>query len=124
MQKIELEFTINCSTPILFEMISSPSGLSEWFADNINIKNDVYTFIWDGSEEKARLLSKKAGEFVRFHWLEHEDESTFFELRIKIDALTGDVAIIITDFADEDDVEEVANLWESQIQELTKRVGG
>lgn len=124
MQKIELEYFINCSSQILFEMISTPSGLSEWFADNINIKNDIYTFIWDGSEEKARLLSKKHGEFIRFHWLEHEDEATYFELRIKIDALTNDVGIYITDFAEEDEVEEVAALWESQISELIKRVGG
>ena len=125
MKKFELEYIINCSNLILFEMISTPSGLSEWFADNVNIKNDIYTFIWDGSEEKARLLGKKFGEYVRFHWLEHTDENTFLELRIKIDPLTNDVALYITDFGeDEDDIEEMIDLWENQVNELTKRVGG
>jgi hypothetical protein len=125
MKKFELEYIINCSNLILFEMISTPSGLSEWFADNVNIKNDIYTFILDGSEEKARMLGKKFGEFVKFHWLEHQDESTYLELRIKIDPLTNDVALYITDFGeDEDDIEEMIDLWENQVHELIKRVGG
>lgn len=106
-------------------MISTPSGLSEWFADNVNIKNDLYTFYWDGSEETARLISKKYGEYVRFHWVEHQEQNTYLELRIKIDPLTNDVALLITDFGeDEDDIEEMIDLWESQVHELIKRVGG
>jgi len=125
MKKFELEYIINCSNLILFEMISTPSGLSEWFADNVNIKNDKYTFYWDGSEETARLISKKFGEFVRFHWIDHPDESTYLELRIKIDPLTNDVALLVTDFGeDEDDIEDMTNLWESQVHELRKRIGG
>lgn len=125
MKKFELEYIINCSNLILFEMISTPSGLSEWFADNVNIKNDKYTFYWDGSEETGRLIGKKFGEYVRFHWLDHQDESTYLELRIKIDPLTNDVALLITDFGDdEEDIEEMIDLWESQVHELIKRVGG
>ncbi len=125
MKKFELEYIINCSNLILFEMISTPSGMSEWFADNVNIKNDKYTFYWDGSEENATLISKKFGEFVRFHWIDHPDPSTYLELRIKIDPMTNDVALLITDFGDdEDDIEEMIDLWESQVHLLIKRVGG
>jgi len=124
MEKIELEYPIRSSTSVLYDMFSTPSGLSEWFADDVNIKDDVYTFFWDGSEEEARLITKKNNEFIKFHWVEHDEEDTYFEIRIKIDPLTNDVAIVVTDFCDEDDKEETIGLWESQLASLAKRIGG
>lgn len=121
----EMEFEIKSSTHVLFNMISTPSGLSEWFADNVNIKKDLFTFIWDGSEESAFLIGKKKGESVKFQWEEDKEEGlkTFFEVRIKVDELTNDVALIITDFAEDDEVDEAKLLWENQIAELKMVIG-
>lgn len=121
----EMEFEIKSSTQVLFNMISTPSGLSEWFADNVNIKKDLFTFIWDGSEESAFLLGKKKGESIKFQWEEDKEEGlkTFFEVKIKVDELTNDVALIITDFAEEDEVDEAKLLWENQIAELKMVIG-
>lgn len=123
--KFELEFLIKSSSKILYNCISTPDGLSEWFADDVNIKKDVLTFIWDGSEESARILSKKNGEYVKYQWLEHEEEDldTFFELRLKIDPLTKEVALMVTDFADEDEIEEATLEWETIIGKLKHRLG-
>ena len=100
--KFQIEIPINSSKGVLFNIFSTPSGLSEWFCDDVNIKKDVHIFIWDGSEESARLISKKRDEFAKFRWLEDEEEgiNSFFEFRIKIDDLTGDTAMVITDFAE------------------------
>jgi hypothetical protein len=124
-EKFEMEFEVNSSTSVLFNMISTPSGLSEWFADDVNIKEDLFTFIWDGSVQQARLIGKKKGESVKFQWLEHHEEGlkTYFEFAIKIDDLTNDVALMITDFADSDEVEEAKRLWENQIQDLKTTIG-
>lgn len=121
----ELEIEIKSSTQVLFNVISTPSGLSEWFADNVNIKGDLYTFIWDGSDESAYLLGKKKGESIKFQWAEDKEEGlkTFFEIRIKVDELTNDVALIITDFAEEDELDEAKLLWENQIAELKMVIG-
>lgn len=124
MEKIEIEYPIRSSTSILFDMISTPSGLSEWFADDVNIKDDVWTFLWDGSEEEAKLLTSKKDEFVKFHWVEHDEEKTYFEIRIKADQLTNDIALVVTDFCDEEDEEDTRELWESQLDSLAKRIGG
>lgn len=123
--KYQLEIEVNSSTKVLYTMISTPSGLSEWFADDVNIKDDVFTFFWDGSSEEAKLLSKRKGESIKFQWLEdfEEDEKTYFEIAIKIDELTNDVAIVITDFAEEDEIEEAQQLWENQINDLKKVIG-
>lgn len=106
-------------------MISTPSGLSEWFANDVNIKDDIFTFFWEQSSEDARLLAKRKGEAIKFQWMEdfEEDEKTYFEIAIKVDELTNDVAIVITDFAEEDEVDEAKLLWENQINDLKKVIG-
>ncbi|MEH6538321.1 MAG: START-like domain-containing protein [Psychroserpens sp.] len=123
--KIEMEFVIHASPQLLYQYISTPSGMSEWFADNVNSRGELFTFIWDGSEETAKLLSKKSGERIKFRWLtdEEEGESYFFEIRIQVDEITKDVSIIVTDFAENDEVEEVKMLWDNQISSLKQVLG-
>ena len=120
--KYEIEFVIQSSPQMLFQYIATPSGLSEWFADNVNSRGEMFTFIWDGSEEKAKLVKRKSDEFVKFVWLESEDES-FFEMRIIVDEITSDVSLFITDFAEEDELEESKMLWENQISTLKQVLG-
>jgi uncharacterized protein YndB with AHSA1/START domain len=121
--KLELEFPIQASPQLLYQYLATPSGLSEWFADNVNSRGEFFTFIWDDSEEVAKLVRKKNGESIKFRWEEDEDASTFFELRIQVDEITKDVSIIVTDFADEDEVEESKMLWENQISSLKQVLG-
>jgi uncharacterized protein YndB with AHSA1/START domain len=124
-EKFQVEHPINSSKGVLFNMFSTPSGLAEWFCDDVNIKKDVHIFLWDGSEESARLVTKKRDEYVKFRWLEDEEDglSTFFEFRIKIDDLTGDTAIVITDHAEEDEIEGAKELWSAQIDRLKQVLG-
>jgi uncharacterized protein YndB with AHSA1/START domain len=122
--KYELEIPIHASPNMLYQYISSPSNLQEWFADKVNSRGKIYTFFWDGTEEEAELITKKSDERIRFKWLESEGDDSFFEIRIQVDALTKDVSLIITDFAeDEDEVEEAKQLWENQIDELKHTIG-
>jgi hypothetical protein len=123
--KYELEFQLNSSPQLLYQYISTPSGLSEWFADNVNSRGEFFTFIWDGSEEKARLSARKSDEKVKFRWVDelNKDTDYFFELRILEDEITKDVSLMVTDFAFEEDIEEVKLLWESQISDLKHVIG-
>ena len=123
--QFELEFVIQASPQLLYQYIHTPSGLSEWFADNVNARTEKYSFFWDDSEEDALLIRKKANEFVRFRWLNGEDDQDdfYFEIRIVVDEITKDVSIVVTDFADEDEVEEAKMLWESQIGDLKQVLG-
>ena len=121
--KFELEFPIQASLQLLYNYISTPSGLSEWFADNVNSRGELFTFIWDDSEEQAKLVTKKNSERIKFKWIDDENESSFFELRIEVDSITKDVSIIVTDFCDDDEVEESKMLWENQISSLKQVLG-
>ena len=122
--KYSLEYPIKTSISFLYQRLSTPSGLSEWFADNVNIKDKILTFYWEGSEEKAIVLEQKKGEFIRYQWIEDEEEEKYFEFRIQIDDMTKDIALIVTDFAEnEDDKEEGILLWNKEIENLKNALG-
>lgn len=123
--KFEMEFPIRVSPSLLYQYLSTPSGLSEWYADNVNSRGEFFSFIWEGSEEKAKLLSKKSPERIKFRWMDDVEDGKdyFFELRIVVDEITQDVSLIITDFAEEDEIEEGKMLWENMIFDLRQVLG-
>jgi hypothetical protein len=123
--RYEIEFPINSSPQLLYQYISTPSGLSEWFANNVNSRGEFFTFIWDDSEENARLSSKKTGEKVRFKWVDANNQDTdyFFELNILVDEITKDVSLMVIDFAFESEISEAKLLWENQISDLKHVIG-
>ena len=122
-EKIELEYTLNTSPKVLFSRLSTPSGLSEWFADNVNLQGNVFTFVWEGSEQQAELVSMKEYKSIRFKWIDDKNSNNYFEFRINQDELTGGLALIITDFIEEDEKDETAELWDSQIAALKRVLG-
>lgn len=122
-EKYQLEFVVKSSPSLLYNYISNPSGLSEWFADNVNSRGEKYTFMWDEDEQSAFLIKSKQDTYVRFQWEDDEDTKYFFELNIVEDDLTGDVSLMITDFAESGEVEQSKLLWESQIEDLKHIIG-
>ena len=122
--KYSIEIPINSSVNVLYKRLSTASGLAEWFADDVNLKNNVFTFFWDDSEQSAKILKKKSNNFILYKWLDDEEKESFFEFKIQIDEMTSDVSLIITDFAeDEEDKEEQTMLWEQQILNLKRAIG-
>jgi len=121
-QKFQIEFEMHCSPRILYNYLSTPSGLSEWFADDVTIKDGVFSFKWTGTESKAKVVHKRDHQMVRFKWLEDAEEG-FFEFEIVTDDLTSDVALIVTDFCPPEDKEESVRLWETQIHNLKQIIG-
>lgn len=121
--KYEMEFPIQVSPSLLYQYISTPSGLSEWFADNVNSRGELFTFIWEGSEEQAKLVTKKPDDKVKMKWVEDEDSSAYFQMRIQVDEITKDVSLMITDFAYDDEIDEGKMLWENMVSELKQILG-
>ncbi len=123
-KKFELEYTLNASPKIIFPRLSTPSGLAEWFADDINIVGNIFTFSWDQVEQQAEMLTKKENQCIRFKWIDDDDkEDTYFEFKIHQDELTSEVALVITDFADDNEIAGAKELWNSQISDLKRALG-
>jgi uncharacterized protein YndB with AHSA1/START domain len=121
MVKVQFEYVINCSPKVLYNRLSTASGLAEWFADDVRVQGKHYTFIWEGSEQTAEMTLRKENRLVRFNWT--DDENLYFELKISQDELTGDVSLIIIDFAEEGEEEETHELWNTQIADLKHILG-
>lgn len=122
-EKVQIEFMVRSAPTVLFELISTPSGFSEWYCDDVNVRGDEYTFIWPGEEETTTLIGRKIGEVIRFHRNDDEDENSYFEFRVRIDAMTNEVALIVTDHAWPHEVDATRNLWNTQIANLLRVLG-
>jgi uncharacterized protein YndB with AHSA1/START domain len=120
-----VEYDFHASPQLLFQYLSTPSGLSEWFADNVNSRGEIFDFIWDDSEEQAKLIQKKTNERIRFQWVNGESDQTdyYFEFKIEVDEITKDVSLVISDYADDDEVDELKLLWDNLVADLKQVLG-
>lgn len=125
LNRVELEFTINTSPQLLFNRLSTPSGLAEWFADDVNLSGKVFTFIWEGTQLKAELLEKKENKSLKFRWLkEDSNPKSFFSFRLSPHDLTKELSLqVIEQLDDNEDVEDAISLWNNQIGELKRILG-
>lgn len=122
--RYELEYALNCSSKVLFTRLSTPEGLSEWFADDVSVDRDIFTFIWGKVKSRARLIAIKENKFVRFEWIDDtNEESNYFEFRINISEISGSLALIIIDFSDPEEKEDAISLWNTQIEDLRRVLG-
>ena len=123
-KRIDLEYIFSSSVTILFSRLSSAPGLAEWFSDDVKHDGNIFTFVWDGVGEEAELVDMKKNSYVRFKWLDADDEEEFFEFSLHVEPLTEEVALIITDFVDADEEEDAIELWNKQVEMLHRTVGG
>ena len=122
-EKFVMEFVLNsCSHSVLWSAISTPSGLGDWFADDVKLRGDKWVFVWDATEQEAVRLSCRDKQLVKFRWL-GDTTDCYFEMKIHDDALTGNVTLVVTDFAEVDDVDDAKMLWEEQVKMLSRSLG-
>ena len=125
-EKFELEYLFKTSSKVLENLIFMPSGLAEWFADDVKIRDDVYSFYWDGSIEQAKLLYRsKASSKIKWQWLDDQEDNpeAYFEISFTIAPMTSAVILKITDFAEEDDFDDSKLLWDQAVQDLKRVLG-
>lgn len=117
-----LEYPVRCSPTILYGFLSTASGLQEWFADKVDDRDGIFTFGWNGTDDKAEVLDKADNSFIRFHWT-HAPKTEYFEFRVEKSEVTNQTILIISDFADKKDIKDQTQLWEYQVKDLFHRVG-
>ena len=123
--KIHIEYMFNTiSCAVLWNAISTAAGMEKWFADEVTCENRLYTFRWGKSETKqAELINIRTNSFIRFHWIDDEESKSYFEFRIEQNELTGDYTFVLTDFAEEDEIDDLKDLWNSEIEALQRFCG-
>src|SRR3977135_2937287 len=98
-QQFMLEYPVRCSPGILYEFLSTPSGLQEWFADKVDESDGVFRFSWNGSNEDAELIESEENKFIRFHWL-NSPVGEYFEFLIEKSEVTNLTILVVNDFAE------------------------
>jgi uncharacterized protein YndB with AHSA1/START domain len=122
--KLQLEYLINCSPKVLYNRLSTASGLTEWFADDVRVKGNMFTFVWENAGQVAEKKNQKENKMVRYEWVDNDDkDENYFEFAITQDDLTHDVSLIVTDFVEEDEKEASKELWDTQITKLKHLLG-
>ncbi len=121
-QLFTLEYPVRCSPSILYEFLSTPAGLQEWFADKVDERENIFSFSWNGSTEKAEVMEGEEEKFVRFHWISSPKEE-YFEFRIEKSEVTNQTILIIHDFADKKEIKDQSQLWDYQVKDLFHRIG-
>jgi uncharacterized protein YndB with AHSA1/START domain len=123
-EKIEMEFIFRASPAILYTFLTTPACIVRWFCDEVDIQDDVFTFVWEGSEEKADMADDIEEERVRFKWHDADDASEYLEFKMYKSSITNETVVELTDWCDDDEAEEQKDLWETQMKKLRVEVGG
>jgi uncharacterized protein YndB with AHSA1/START domain len=120
----EMEFIFRASPTILYKFLTTPSCLIRWFCDEVDVNEDYFTFVWSGFEERAEVIDDIEDERLRFRWEDADSDAEYLEFKISTSPVTGETILNITDFADEDEVDDQKQLWTSQMESLRKEMGG
>ena len=123
-EKYTVEFMIRSSPAILFNFLTTPSGLTQWFSETCDVTEDVYIFGWDGFEETAILEEYVEHDLVKYRWEDADDADEFFQFEISKSEISNDTVLTVTDFAEDDEIEDQSLLWLSQLEQLSRSVGG
>lgn len=118
----ELEYPVRCSPSILYEFLSTPAGLQEWFADKVDFRDNVFSFSWNGTTEEAEVLEQEEEEFIRLRWV-NAPNGEFFEFRIQISEVTNETILVVKDFAEKKEIADQSQLWDYQVKDLFHRIG-
>lgn len=121
--KFTMEFMFRSSPTILYQFLTTPSCLIRWFCDGVDIQGDIYMFMWNGTIQAAEMMDDIEEELIRFRWLDAEDDTEFLEFKISTAPITDDTILEITDFSDEDELEDQRLLWDAQMERLRKEMG-
>ncbi|WP_462264606.1 START-like domain-containing protein [Mucilaginibacter sp.] len=122
-KKFNLEYEIKSSPRILYNFLIEPNALAQWFADDVELRDYIYTFTWDGEQHRAKIIQSKDNKVVRYKWLNDDSAENYLEMEVVQDEMTNDVALCVTDFAAEADIPERKLIWKNQIDYLVSVLG-
>jgi uncharacterized protein YndB with AHSA1/START domain len=121
------EFEMKASPKMLFPYLNSPGGLSEWFADDVNIDDRKnFHFIWDGVNHTARLSAQRTNKYVKFDFLTDngDEDASYIEFKVDQNELTQSTFLKVVDYSDMNDAQDLEELWENLVVKLREIVGG
>ena len=122
-KQINLEYIFRASPAIVYAFVTTPECLVRWYCDDVDIVSDIYTFFWSNNAETAYMIDDIEEERVRYKW-KNAAENEYLEFRIYKADITNETILEVTDFCDEDEEDEIRDLWNTLMVEMKKETGG
>lgn len=127
--KFVADYQINTSKKMLFPYLSTASGLSEWFADDVSINEDKnFIFRYDGEDHLAKIASIRANAHIKFEFVDPQNlddrDHPYIEFKVEENELTQTLFLKVIDYSDAYDGGELESIWEGLIGSLKEIIGG
>lgn len=120
--KLQLEYIFRSSPTILFQFLTMPACLVRWFCDEADEQDDFFYFVWNGSVQAAEIIDYIEEERLRLRWEDAEPDE-YLEYKIYKSPITDETVMEITDFCDDNEVQDQTKLWDSTIKNLKNAMG-
>jgi len=120
--KTQIEYPVKCKPALLFTYLTDPVFLSQWFADKVERHGETWTFNWNGELVEGEMIDRKINASVTFE-LDFHGPEEYIQLQIVVDAITEEIELLITDFCEEGEEEDLKLLWNTSIERLHRAVG-
>ncbi|HAH38556.1 MAG TPA: ATPase [Algoriphagus sp.] len=127
--KFVADYQINASRKIVFQYLSTASGLEEWFAEGVRINEDkVFIFDFDNEEHYARVASLRINSHVKFEFFDpkdpYESDHAYIEFKLEENELTQSLFLKVIDYSDSYEEDELVAIWDGLISKLKEIIGG
>lgn len=117
------EYELNAAAKMIYPYLSTPVGLKEWFAEDVQtIDEKRLDIVWDGVTHHAQIVSWRANSHIKYKFEEGEEASTL-EFKIEFSEMTQTTFLKVTDYSDMEESEELDDLWDSLVDTLKERLG-
>jgi uncharacterized protein YndB with AHSA1/START domain len=119
------DYSLKLSPKQLFNLVSTPDGLSKWFAEDAvyDRNREIFNFRFDSSDHLARMVSVKPNKLVKFEFLDDQGNTiadpSWTELKINTSELTNEVFLTITDYSGMSDLDDLEELWDDLVYALS-----
>ncbi len=127
--QLSIEKELKCKSPnIIWPLLSTPEGLAKWIADEVEHEGEWLKFTWgevwrNHEIRRAKVLEEQRFKHIRYAWENDEDPDSFWDLQMEKSDITGDYILIITDHAWMEDVEDLKDIWYSNLEQLHNNTG-
>ncbi|MDZ7897883.1 MAG: START-like domain-containing protein [Arcicella sp.] len=125
--KFTAEFELRASPKVLFPYLSQASGLQQWFAEKVILKDSTtFDFFWDGENHVAKLSQLRFQKSAKFDFIPanpEEKDHNYLEFKLDVSDLTGSTYLKVIDYSSNTDDDELNELWEDLIFKLKEIVG-
>jgi uncharacterized protein YndB with AHSA1/START domain len=122
--KVEMEFILRASPTLIYQFVTTPACMIRWYCDEVEINEDLFSFVWNGNIEDAEMVDDIEDERVRYKWLDADNEKEYFEFRTYRSDVTQETILEITDYCDLGDEKSTKDWWTQKVNILKQECGG